>query len=208
MESIGERIKKARLQNGLSQVELAEAASVSQPTVANWETGSHAPRRPALLKLAEILNSTPQWFLAGGTQANGHNLAHKQYLGTPIHHIPIVEWPKSGESEKTSTIDLSDAHDYIALSLKIKKPFALIANDPAMSAQFPIGSAIVFDAVPGPLEDGACYLFDRNGEIELRCWQSSPDRLEVMSPTSAIAAEFTGERPIPVARAIMSLKRH
>lgn len=207
MESIGERIKKARLQSGLSQVELAEAANVSQPTIANWETGSHAPRQPALLKLAEILNSSPQWFLAGGTETNGHTLAHKHYLGTPIHHIPIVEWPAASETEN-NTLKFGVAHDYIALSLKIKNPFALIANDPVMSVQFPIGSAIVFDAIPGPLEDGACYLFVRNGLIELRCWQSSPDRLEVMSPSSAIAAEFTSERPIPLARAIMSLKRH
>lgn len=207
MESIGERIKKARLQNGLSQVELAEAANVSQPTVANWETGSHAPRQPALLKLAEILNSSPQWFLAGGLENNGHTLAYKQYLGTPIHHIPIIEWPVANETDE-GVIKFSGAHDYIALALRVKKPFALIANDPVMSAQFPIGSAIVFDAAPGPLEDGACYLFVRNDNIELRCWQSSPDRLEVMSPSSAIAAEFTSERPIPLARAIMSLRRH
>jgi transcriptional regulator with XRE-family HTH domain len=207
MESIGERIKKARLQNGLSQVELAEAANVSQPTVANWETGSHAPRQPALLKLAEILNSSPQWFLAGGVETNGHTITHKQYLGTPIHHIPIVEWPADNDAQDGS-LKFGDAHDYIALSLKIKVPFAVIANDPVMSAQFPIGSAIIFDAVAGPLEDGACYLFVRNSQIELRCWQSSPDRLEVMSPSSAIAAEFTSERPVPLARAIMSLRRH
>jgi len=207
MESIGERIKKARLQNGLSQVELAEAANVSQPTVANWETDSHAPRQPALLKLAEILNSSPQWFLAGDVESNGQASVHKQYLGTPIHHIPIIEWPAANDAE-SGTLKFGVAHDYIALSLQITKPFALIANDPVMSAQFPIGSAIVFDADPGPLEDGACYLFIRNGQIELRCWQSSPDRLEVMSPSSAIAAEFTTERPVPLARAIMSLKRH
>lgn len=207
MESIGERIKKARLQNGLSQVELAEAANVSQPTIANWETDSHAPRQPALLKLAEILNATPQWFLAGSGDTNGHAQAHEQYLGTPIHHIPIVEWPASNDLDENA-IELGDAYDFIALSLNIKKPFALIANDPVMAAQFPIGSAIVFDAAPGPLEDGVCYLFNRNGKIEFRCWRSGPDRLEVMSPTSAIAAEFTPERPIPLARAIMSLKRH
>ena len=207
MESIGERIKKARLQNGLSQVELAEAANVSQPTVANWETDSHAPRQPALLKLAEILNASPQWFLAGDGEINGQSTAHQQYLGTPIHHIPIVEWPAANETDG-NVLKFGVAHDYIALSLHIQKPFALIANDPVMSAQFPIGSAIVFDAVAGPLEDGACYLFLRNGQIELRCWQSSPDRLEVMSPSSAIAAEFTSDRPVPLARVVMSLKRH
>ena len=207
MESIGERIKKARLQNGLSQVELAEAANVSQPTVANWETDSHAPRQPALLKLAEILNSSPQWFIAGGVDTNGHTLAPKQYLDTPIHHIPIVEWPAPSAFEN-ETPDLNGPRDYIALSVNVKRPFALIASDPAMAALFPIGTAIIFDAIAGSLDDGACYLFEIDGRIVLRSWQNSPDRLEVMSPNSAIAAEFMTARPRPLARVIMSVRRH
>lgn len=206
MKSIGERIKKARLDNGFSQVELAEAANVSQPTVANWETGSHAPRQPALVKLAKILNTSPQWILGGEEYTNGHTLAPKQYLDTPIHHVPILQWPANDEIEN-GAIRFGSAHDYIAISILVEKPFALIANDPAMAARFPVGSAIIFDAVPGPLENHGSYLFNINGEIQLRSWQSSPDRLEALPTQAAVDAEFTTNRPKPLARALMTLRR-
>lgn len=207
MRLIGERIKKARLENGFSQVELAEAANVSQPTVANWETGSHAPRQPALIKLAEILNTSPQWFLGGDEYTNGHTLAPKQYLDTPIHHVPVLQWPVNGEIE-SGVLRFGNAHDYIAISIQVEKPFALLANDPAMAARFPVGSAIIFDAIAGKLEDHGSYLFQVNGDVVLRTWQSSPDRLDAHPNHSAVDSHFTTEPPIALARAIMSLRRH
>jgi len=206
MASIGERIKKARLDNGLSQVELADAASVSQPTVANWETGSHAPRQPALVKLAAILNTSPQWILGGAEYTNGHTLAPKQYLNTPIHHVPVLQWPDNDEIEN-GALRVGNAHDYIAISIEVEKPFALIANDPAMAAMFPIGSAIIFDAIPGMLENNTSYLFDMGGEIILRSWQNSPDRLEAHPTLAAVDSEFTTQRPKPLAKALMTLRR-
>lgn len=53
--SAGARIKAARLQKGLSQTELAERLGVSQPAVAHWESGAHAPRFALLPRIAAIL---------------------------------------------------------------------------------------------------------------------------------------------------------
>ncbi len=53
--SAGARIKAARLKKGWSQTELAEKLGVSQPAVAHWESGAHAPRFALLPRIAAML---------------------------------------------------------------------------------------------------------------------------------------------------------
>ena len=207
MTSVGNRIKSTRLSIGLSQVELASAANVSQPTVANWENDSHAPRHQALGRLAKILDTSPHWLISGGENGNGHTLTPRQYLNTPIQHVPIIGWPGADELSEINFSSVT-AHDYIAISTRAKTPFSLIANDPAMAAHFPIGSAIILDAEGGALEEGNCYLFSHQGAVVLRRWQSMPDRLEALPNQSAAPAEFLTERPTPIARALLSVRRH
>ncbi|PHS36927.1 MAG: hypothetical protein COA91_11315 [Robiginitomaculum sp.] len=207
MNSIGYRIKQARLGQGFSQVELAEAAHVSQPTVANWENDSHVPRQNALERLAGILSKSSNWIRIGDdSQINGLH-SPKTYLSRPIHHIPILPWP-DGQNLENDALALSSPRDYVALSLTAHKPFALIANDPNMAAHFPIGVAIIFDNHTGALEDGKCYLFTQAGKIILRRWQSEPNRLEALPNQSAVDAQFVTELPKPLAKAVMSMRRH
>ncbi len=207
MSTIGERIKIIRHGQKLSQSALAKAANVSQPTVANWENGSHAPRLAVLNRLAVIMNSSAHYLQNGGIDENEVTPTLSQYLQMPIRHIPIKTWPIPEDIENNALLP-SPAHDYISVSTMGHTPFALIANDPGMAAYFPIGATIVFDAKSGPLEDGACYLFLRGEHIVLRRWQSAPERLEALPNQSAIDADFTQTRPTPLARALLSIRRH
>ena len=207
MTSVGNRIRTTRLSQGLSQIELAHAANVSQPTIANWENDSHAPRHKVLGRLAKILDTSPHWLMSGGEESNGHTTAPRQYLKTPIQHVPIIGLPSADELDRDNFTNVT-AHDYIAISTRAQTPFALIANDPAMAAHFPIGSAIIFDASPGPLQDGNCYLFAYEGNIILRRWQSMPDRLEALPNQTAAPADFLTKKPAPIARALLSVRRH
>ena len=52
---IGNRIRRLRLQRGLTQEELAELMGTSQAAVAMWETGARMPRADKLPKLAKVL---------------------------------------------------------------------------------------------------------------------------------------------------------
>lgn len=63
---IGERIKTARKQCGLSQVELAKAVGRSQSAVAEWETGDTEPRRNIVEKIATALGVSALWLEIGG----------------------------------------------------------------------------------------------------------------------------------------------
>lgn len=56
----GQKLKRLRRGNGLTQVELAEASGVAQSTIAQVESGKREEPHPRTLKkLAEALGVTP-----------------------------------------------------------------------------------------------------------------------------------------------------
>lgn len=91
MQTLHRRIKSTRLNQKLSQAELAEKTGVSQPTVANWENGSHVPRKHALDRISLALGVEADWLLSGD-YAKAHNSV-QAYLSQPIRHVPIYKWP-------------------------------------------------------------------------------------------------------------------
>jgi len=50
-ETLGQKIRKLRLEKGLKQIELASALGVNEDTVRNWEKGRMRPARGFLRKL-------------------------------------------------------------------------------------------------------------------------------------------------------------
>lgn len=64
VKTLAERLRWAREQRGLTQVQLAEKAGVSQGTVGNAESGVR--KRPRdLLQLAAALDASPHWLESG-----------------------------------------------------------------------------------------------------------------------------------------------
>ena len=53
-----DNIKKARLDAGLTQIEVAEKLGVAQAQYARWENGGRNPRDETVKKLAEIFGVT------------------------------------------------------------------------------------------------------------------------------------------------------
>ena len=64
VNSIADRLKKAREAAGLTQPELATRAGVSQGTIGNVEAGLRKQPR-GLLDIARALNVSPQWLATG-----------------------------------------------------------------------------------------------------------------------------------------------
>lgn len=66
VETIGDRIRAAREQEGLSQQDLADAAGVSKSAVSQWETGDTKSLRPDnLFKIARRLDRRAEWIITG-----------------------------------------------------------------------------------------------------------------------------------------------
>jgi len=58
-QTLGERIKKWRLERGLFQVDLAKMIGVSEMTIVNWEKGRTKPIKQNFERLEKILGDFP-----------------------------------------------------------------------------------------------------------------------------------------------------
>lgn len=71
-KSFGLRVHEARTSAGLSQRELARALGLrSAVAVGDWERGKAFPKFETFLRLCEVLNRPPAFFLEGYTEAPG-----------------------------------------------------------------------------------------------------------------------------------------
>lgn len=98
MSNIHNRIKKARLEKGLSQVQLAELLSVSTTTIQLWEnenvTKATAPRRQRLPVVAKVLGVSASWLQLGDNfipSERGFKLVESDDIGKTYQKIMIYE---------------------------------------------------------------------------------------------------------------------
>jgi len=114
--SAGARIKAARLKKGWSQTELAEKLGVSQPAVAHWESGAHAPRFALLPRIAAMLE-IPREDIAPKRARKGArlylNVRTSQVLDFPAAHslpyeVSRLELSFGEQIERVTPIDGAD----------------------------------------------------------------------------------------------------
>lgn len=68
METLGSRIRIARLDKGLTQRELADLIAdrkINKARIAQYECNNRVPKQPTLQAIAEVLDSSIEWLLNG-----------------------------------------------------------------------------------------------------------------------------------------------
>ncbi|MEL6378671.1 MAG: helix-turn-helix domain-containing protein [Pseudomonadota bacterium] len=179
-ESIGDRIKHARKSAAFSQSDLAERVGVSQPTVANWESGIHDPRRLMLAKLSETLKVPLTWLSEGArsaTEADTHAAA--AYLRRYLQHVPVISQDAARQFMEPSNADPHDfAEDYIPVTYGQGGLFALFVTDHAIDRAFPPDTLVVIDYEDRKPVEGTYCLAVRGETCMLRRWHQNPARLE------------------------------
>lgn len=65
-DTVGSRIAKRRYQLGLTQDQIAALADRGRSAVAQWERDDCEPPLEILRKIADLLETTPQWLAFGG----------------------------------------------------------------------------------------------------------------------------------------------
>lgn len=92
MSSIGERLRIARKEKGLTQVELAKRMKISSVGISQWESGTRNPKKETIMRLATVLDVPFSYF---GTDAFDDDEAlnfllrsweHADYQATMMHH--------------------------------------------------------------------------------------------------------------------------
>ncbi len=187
--SIGERIRQARKSKGLNQSDLALRVGVSQPAIANWESGVHDPRRLTLAKLADALEAPLDWLAAGDrSSAESDKHAAAAYIRRPVRHVPVISIRAASLLARDSGADPHVmAEDYIPVTLGPSKLFAVFVNDPAMDLAFLPDTVVVIDYDDRSPDDGDYCLAQINESPVLRKWRggrgggTGPARLEAHS---------------------------
>ncbi len=181
--SIGDRIKQARKTHGLSQADLARRVGVSQPAIANWESGVHDPRRLMLAKLAEVLEAPLDWLAAGDrsvVESDKHAAA--AYIRRPLQHVPVISFRAAALLAQDMSADPhAMAEDYIPVTAGSSKLFAVFLNDKAVNLAFPPDTLVVVDYSDRVPDDGDFCLAHVSETPILRRWRAAPARLEPYS---------------------------
>ena len=177
--SIGSRIRLARKDNGLNQAELATRLGVSQPTVANWESGVHDPRQLMLAKIAEALQVQLGW-LASGERSSVERDKHPTaaYIRRGLYHVPVLRLEDAILLLDQDRHDLHElATDYIPVTSGSDSLFGFFVNDEAMNLAFPGNTLAVVDFSHKVPADGDIVLLRRpDGSPLLRRWRRTPPR--------------------------------
>jgi len=208
--SIGDRIRDARKRAALSQVDLAQKVGVTQPAVANWESGVHDPRRVMLAKIAEALSVSPDWLASGArsaAEADKHPAA--AYLRRPVQHTPVISFADAARLFEDPDADPhSVAEDYIPVTSGSDRLFALFVDDEAIDLAFPKDTLVVIDYSDRKPADGAFALFALEGPPIVRRWREHPPRLEPASFSKAFGPIYFDEPPRVIGCVRVSIRVH
>ena len=113
MEKLGEQIRRARRERGLSQEQLAEKLGVERLQVNRWENGKQQPRADALARLSNVLEKPIDWFYQKVSRfpESGVEVLLEEISGNLSRVLAILEerLPAGGPSltdiERAQTLD-------------------------------------------------------------------------------------------------------
>ncbi len=208
--SIGERIRSTRKSLNLNQANLALRVGVSQPAIANWESGIHDPRRLMMAKLAEALGVSAEWLAEGArSEVERDKQPAAAYLRRPVQHVPVIGLHDA--ARLLSDVDAdphATAEDYISVTFGSSKLFAIFVTDNAVDLVFPKNTLVVIDyGDRRPLDGGYCLA--AVGAIPiLRRWKESPSRLEPCSSDPDHETVYMRDAALIIGCARVSIRVH
>ena len=208
--ALGDRIRDARKKIGMSQIDLAKRVGVTQPAVANWESGVHDPRRLMIAKIADALDVSTDW-LAGGARSVAEADKHPAaaYIRRPLQHTPVISFAEAARLLVDPEADPhAVAEDYIPVTSGAEKLFALFVNDDAIDLAFPKDTLVVIDYGDRNPADGAFGLFLLDGPPIIRRWRAFPRRLEPASSSEAFGPIYFDAPPRIIGCVRVSIRIH
>ena len=155
--TLGEKIKKARNQCGLSQEQLAEKMSVSRSAIAKWETDKGLPDIDNLKALASFLNVSVDYLLDDGERID-ELVTREAY--------DLANYGKGSKKKKKDRVmreKFPDAEIYTLLgNLKLTKSEKVIDNLLGFFTDAPFGTPELINSFKNM--DKEFYLVARDGK--------------------------------------------
>ena len=155
--TLGEKIKEARKQSGLSQEQLAEKMSVSRSAIAKWETDKGLPDIDNLKALASFLNVSVDYLLDDGERID-ELVTREAY--------DLTSYGKGSKKKKKDRVireKFPDAEIYTLLgNLKLTKSEKVIDNLLGFFTDAPFGTPDLINSFKNI--DKEFYLVTRDGK--------------------------------------------
>lgn len=104
VESVSQRIVRAREATGYSTAQLARRIGVRTRTLSSWEDGRAEPRANRLVMMAGVLNVSPTWLLVGQGQAPAEARSELSLIHSELEQLRQLR------DETTRVIDRLENH--------------------------------------------------------------------------------------------------
>lgn len=151
MCTIGQRIKKRRLEKRLTQKAVAQFVGKSASAVTQWELDATQPNGENLLKLSKLLECSPEWLLSG---KNGFLKDPESCVipsGLRTTKLPILSWVQAGDWNSDEPVEnYKNDFEWVETALRLSsRAFALRIKGDSMTSPYgmsiPEGSIVIVE---------------------------------------------------------------
>ena len=125
------RIRKARVDAGLTQAAFARGVGVTQPTVSDWERGHASPSRHRMAVISELTGKTVEWLMLGAGPESQRRI---KLIGT----VQAGAWKEAWECDQGFITDVP--HD---MRFPGVRRFALEVAGDSMNQVFEDGDHVI-----------------------------------------------------------------
>ena len=155
--TLGEKIKEARKQCGLSQEQLAEKMAVSRSAVAKWEANNGLPDVDNLKALAQLLNVSVDYLLDDG------EVIDEVVMREPYNLSDYGNGIKKKKKDRVIREKFPDAEIHTLLGkLKLTKSEKVIGNLLGFFTDAPFGTPDLINSLKNM--DKESYLVEKDGK--------------------------------------------
>lgn len=155
MNSFSERLKTARINQDLSQAQLAKMVGVSQASIAALESGINKSTKN-LLDISKALKVSPEWLYNGVDTSTSPKRQG--------YEVPIIYWDEVNNWKKAQK---RSRHFFIFGDDFLATTYGLVVENDLMTPDFPIGTTIIVDGNKTPKNNDFVVFYDLNTETAL-----------------------------------------
>lgn len=188
-----DRLKQARKQAGLTQVELAERAGIKQASISEIERGL-TRTSGYLVKLAQICGVDPVWLSEGGiAKPTEHPKSNATMIGpisvwdddTPLDddevYVPFLKEVELSAGSGRTVIEASSSRKLRFgkqtlrnQGVQFDHAVCVTVHGNSMEPVLPDGSTVGVDTSSVSIKDGKMYAIDHGGELRVKTLYRMP----------------------------------
>ncbi len=149
MTSIGQNIKLARLKKNINQTELSQLCGWSgfPSRISNYERGLREPKSEDLVRLAQSLNVSVDWFYRDYGSEQTMEVRESVATYKAIRYVPLLAWNEAVGYLQGKEINAQDMIPVV--NVESNRSFALIVEGDSMESpqgdSFSVGGTIIVD---------------------------------------------------------------